>query len=46
MLQTVDDRQRNSGDYKSLVYIEQKEKDKSDLVYEAVVYRRDETTSW
>jgi hypothetical protein len=43
MLQTVDDRQRNSGDYKSLVYIEQKEKDKSDLVYQAVVYRRDET---
>ncbi|MDP2315789.1 MAG: outer membrane lipoprotein-sorting protein [Pseudomonadota bacterium] len=43
MLQTVDDRARNSGDYKSLVYIEQKEKDKSDLVYQAVVYRRDET---
>ena len=43
MLQTVDDRQRNSGDYKSLVYIEQKEKDKSDLVYQAVVYRRDAT---
>jgi len=41
MLQVIDDRQRNSGDYKSLVYIEQKEKDKSDLVYQAVVYRRD-----
>jgi negative regulator of sigma E activity len=43
MLQTVDDRQRNSGDYKSLVYIEQKEQGKSDLVYQAVIYRRDES---
>ena len=41
LLETVDDRQRNSGDYKSLAYIEQKEKDQNDLVYEAVVYRRD-----
>lgn len=41
MLQVIDDRQRNSGDYKSLAYIEQKEKDKSDLIYQAVVYRRD-----
>lgn len=43
MLQVVDDRQRNGGDYKSLVYIEQKESGKSDLVYQAVVYRRDAT---
>lgn len=41
MLQTVDDRQQNGGDYKSLVFIERKERDKSDLVYQAVVYRRD-----
>lgn len=41
MLQTIDDRQRNSGDYKSLLYIEQKEQGKSDLVYQAVIYRRD-----
>ena len=41
LLQDLDDRQRNSGDYKSLVFIEQKEKDKSDLLYEAVIYRRD-----
>lgn len=41
LLKVIDDRQRNSGDYKSLVYIEQKEKGKSDLLYEAVVYRRD-----
>lgn len=42
MLDTIDDRQRNSGDYKSLAYIETKEKGKDDLLYEAVVYRRDE----
>jgi hypothetical protein len=42
LLEVIDDRQRNSGDYKSLVFIEQKERDKSDLLYEAVVYRRDE----
>lgn len=41
LLQLIDDRQRNSGDYKSLVYLEQKEKDKADVVREALVYRRD-----
>jgi len=41
MLKTIDDRQTNGGDWRSLVYIEQKEKDKSDLVYQAAVYRRD-----
>ncbi len=41
-LATVDSRQRNSGDYKALAYIEQKQKDKNDLLYESVVYRRDE----
>ena len=41
MLETIDGRQRNSGDYKSLVFIEQKERDKNDLVYEAMIYRRD-----
>jgi outer membrane lipoprotein-sorting protein len=40
ILKVVDDRQRNSGDYKSLAYIEQKERDKVDVVYEALVYRR------
>ncbi|MCB9740418.1 MAG: outer membrane lipoprotein-sorting protein [Deltaproteobacteria bacterium] len=37
----LDDRQRNSGDYKSRVYIRAKEKGKDAVVYEAVVYRRD-----
>ncbi|HLL01384.1 MAG TPA: outer membrane lipoprotein-sorting protein [Myxococcaceae bacterium] len=41
VLETIDDRQRNGGDYKSLIYIEQKEKDKADTVFEALVYRRD-----
>lgn len=41
LLLLIDDRQRNSGDYKSLIYLEQKEKDKSDVVREALVYRRD-----
>ena len=42
LLATIDDRQQNGGDYKSLAYIETKEKDKSDQLYEAVIYRRDE----
>ncbi len=41
LLKTIDDRQRNSGDYKSLVYLEQKEKDKNDIIRELLVYRRD-----
>ena len=42
VLQTIDDRQRNSGDYKSQIYMEQKERDKPDIAYKALVYRRDE----
>lgn len=38
---TLDERQRNSGDYKAMVFLERKEKDKNDLVYQLVVYRRD-----
>lgn len=41
MLKVVDDRQENNGDYKSLVYLEQKEAGKADLVYQLAVYRRD-----
>jgi len=41
MLKVIDDRQMNNGDYKSLVYIESKQQDKSDLAYQVVVYRRD-----
>lgn len=41
LLKSLDDRQKNVGDYKALVFIDQKEKGKDDLVYEAVIYRRD-----
>jgi hypothetical protein len=38
---TIDDRQRNTGDWKALAYMEAKEKGKTDVVYELLVYRRD-----
>lgn len=41
LVKEIDTRQRNTGDYKSLVYLEQKEKDKTDVVREALIYRRD-----
>ena len=40
LLKTVDERQHNSGDYKAQAYIEQKEKGKVAVVYDALVYRR------
>jgi outer membrane lipoprotein-sorting protein len=40
ILKVVDERQRNQGDWRSLVYMEQKEKDKVDVAYEALVFRR------
>lgn len=42
VVQTLDDRQRNSGDWKALSYMESKEKGKTDTVYELLVYRRDQ----
>jgi outer membrane lipoprotein-sorting protein len=42
LLEEIDERQRSTGDYKATVYIDQKEEDKSELLYEATVYRRDE----
>jgi len=41
LLKQIDDRQRNGGDYKALAYIEQREKERETIVYEAVIYRRD-----
>jgi hypothetical protein len=41
VIRTIDERERSSGDWKALVYMEAKEKDKTDVVYELVVYRRD-----
>jgi outer membrane lipoprotein-sorting protein len=40
VLKTVDERQRNQGDWRSLVYMEQKEKNKVDVAHEALVFRR------
>jgi len=41
LLKGIDTRVRASGDYKALVYLEQREKDKPDVAREALVYRRD-----
>lgn len=41
LIAEIDDRQRNSGDWKAQAYLEQKEKGKNDTVYDAVFYRRD-----
>lgn len=40
ILKVVDERQKNQGDWRSNVYMEQKEKGKVAVVYEAVVFRR------
>ncbi len=41
-MKVVDDRQRNNGDWAASCYMESKEKDKTDVVYELVYYRRTE----
>lgn len=41
LLKGIDFRVRSSGDYKALIYLEQREKDKPDVVREGLVYRRD-----
>jgi outer membrane lipoprotein-sorting protein len=40
LLKAVDDRQKNQGDWRSMIYMEQKEKGKVDVAYEALVFRR------
>jgi outer membrane lipoprotein-sorting protein len=40
LLKAVDARQKNQGDWRSDAYIEQKEKGKVAVVYEALIYRR------
>jgi outer membrane lipoprotein-sorting protein len=39
-LKAVDLRQKNQGDWRSMIYMEQKEKGKVDVAYEALVFRR------
>ncbi len=41
-VRALDERTHNNGDFTGLCYLEQKEKDKSDVVYELVYYRRSE----
>lgn len=46
LIKLVDERQRNSGDYTSTAFIDQKEKDGSSKAFEARVFRRDEDNKW
>lgn len=46
LIALVDDRQRNTGDYASTGFIDQKEKDGSTKAFEARVYRRDADDKW
>ncbi len=41
VIREIDERQRNQGDWKALCYMESKEKGKTDLASELLVYRRD-----
>lgn len=41
MLKVVDDRQQNQGDYRSVAYLEQKERGKADTAFEITFFRRD-----
>jgi outer membrane lipoprotein-sorting protein len=41
LVKLVDERQRNSGDYQSLCYVKENERNKEPKVFQAVVYRRD-----
>ncbi len=41
LLTELDERQRSSGDYKALCYVEQKEKEKADVARELLIFRRD-----
>jgi hypothetical protein len=41
MLKVIDDRQQNTGDYRSTAYLEQKERGKADTAFEVTFYRRD-----
>ena len=40
-IKELDDRQRNSGDYRTNIYMERKERNKNDVVFDATVFRRD-----
>lgn len=41
LVKLIDERQRNSGDWKGRFFLEQKQKNKDDLVYDGIYFRRD-----
>lgn len=41
IIKIVDERQRNSGDYRSLVFVKETERKKEPRLFQAMVYRRD-----
>lgn len=41
MVRVVDDRQRNSGDYKAVAFVKETEKNKEPKLFQTMVYRRD-----
>jgi outer membrane lipoprotein-sorting protein len=43
LVKQVDERQRNSGDYRAIAYIERKERNRNDTILEATIFRRDAT---
>lgn len=42
LIKEVDERQRNSGDYKSLCFVKETERKKEPRLFQALVYRRDD----
>lgn len=42
LIKLIDDRQRNSGDYKSLCFVKETQTNKEPRLFQAMVYRRDE----
>lgn len=46
LIGVVDERQRNTGDYASTVFIDQKERDGTSKAFEAKVFRRDADDKW
>lgn len=46
LIKVVDDRQRNSGDYKATIFVKETEKNKEPKLLQGTVYRRDESNKF
>jgi hypothetical protein len=46
IIKVVDDRQRNSGDYKATAFVKESEKNKEPKLLQSTVYRRDESNKF